>query len=94
MKPLNELSPLARRMYISFGMLTIWTVAGPTLAFVSVKRGFSDEWPPENLLEWVGFWLAVGGFSVLMFCTFWYALRQPRRAKYVPGQKKSGQING
>ena len=93
MKAMNELSLVARRMYISFGMLTIWTVAGPTLAFVSVGRGYNDDWPPENLAEWVGFLLAVGGFSVLMLCTFCYALRQPRRAKYVPGKKKSGQIN-
>jgi hypothetical protein len=83
----KQLSPVARRMYLSFGVLTIWTVAGPTLAFVSVMGGYDDKWPPENLLEWVGFGLAVGGFCILMFCTLWYAVRQPMKKRYVPTGK-------
>jgi hypothetical protein len=39
------------------------------------------------LLEWVGFGLAVGGFCILMFCTLWYAVRQPMKKRYVPTGK-------
>ncbi len=88
MNALKELSPIARRMYIFFGILTLWTIGGPLLAFTSLMGGYRDNWPPENALEWFGFCLAVGGYCILMVCTLWLAAIQPKSKPYFPKGRK------
>lgn len=61
-------------------MLSLWTVAGPGLAVVSLNRGTYDRWPPENAWEWAGLGLAVGGFAILMFATLLGAWQQLQSA--------------
>lgn len=67
-------------MNLSFGLLTLWTVAGPGLAAVSLNRGAYDRWPPENAWEWAGIILAIGGFSILMIITLMGAAQELRNA--------------
>ena len=65
----KDLSKPAKRMFILFGILTIWTVAGPGLVGLSLKMGNNDRWPPENALEWFGVILGIGGFVFLLVAT-------------------------
>lgn len=65
----KDLSKPAKRMFILFGILTIWTVAGPGLVGLSLKMGNNDRWPPENGLEWFGVILGIGGFVFLLLAT-------------------------
>lgn len=59
----------ARRMIVVFGLLTLWTLLGPLLVFLSIQLGNDDRWPPESGLEWLGVGLGIGGFIVLMLGT-------------------------
>ena len=82
-----SLNPSWRRLYLFFGTLSLWTVAGPGLAVFSLNRGYNDRWPPENAWEWAGLGLAVGGFAILMLATLLGAWQQLRTApKYVRRQ--------
>ena len=65
----KDLSKPAKRMYILFGLLTLWTVAGPGLVALSLKLGNDDRWPPEGPVEWLGVILGIGGFIFLILAT-------------------------
>lgn len=74
----KQQSPLTKRMYASFGLLSLWTVAGPGLASYSIKTGYKNQWPPENGLEWFGLGLATGGFGILLITTLWMAIKNQK----------------
>jgi hypothetical protein len=65
----KDLPKAAKRMFVLFGILSLWTVAGPGLVGLSLKMGNDDRWPPENALEWLGVMIGIGGFIFLMLAT-------------------------
>lgn len=75
-------------MFILFGILSLWTVAGPGLVGLSLKMGNDDRWPPENALEWFGVILGIGGFIFLMVATLIsvlvYKKTLPKTPKHQP----------
>lgn len=78
MQSWKQQQPLTRQMYASFGLLTIWTVAGPGLAVLGLQDGNQSQWPPENAFEWICLGLATGGFSLLLVCTLWLAVKNQK----------------
>ncbi|MFM1801681.1 MAG: hypothetical protein RJA81_1033 [Planctomycetota bacterium] len=83
----KQQTPVARRMFICFGLLTLWTVAGPGFAVFVLQQGTFQKWPPENQVEWVSLILATGGFFVLLITTLWTAWKNQQISQSMLDEK-------
>jgi hypothetical protein len=52
--------------FVLLGLLTIATLGGPLLIFLTLKGGERPAWPPDRPLEWWTFGLSIAIYLMLL----------------------------
>jgi len=81
--------PVRKTPYVLLGLMTLFTLGGPLVIFLTLKGGARSQWPPDRPIErWV-FGGVVAAVIILMTACLWVGLANWRALTAASSQRGS-----